>query len=98
MEECHMSRSNSPRARLSRSRGALPPRRIAASQTRLSAARRLQQLVWLGLIVIATTAEAETWKPGPNDPLEKYDMPPAYIYRLGTSPRMILQAFSPATR
>jgi len=25
----------------------------------------------------------------PNEPLEKYNMPPAYIYRLETSPRMI---------
>ena len=24
-----------------------------------------------------------------KEPLEKYDMPPAYIYRLDTSPRMI---------
>jgi len=41
------------------------------------------------LIVVATTAEAQTWKPSPNEPLEKYDMPPASIYRLDTSPRMI---------
>ena len=26
-----------------------------------------------------------------TEPLEKYDMPPAYIYRLETSPRMISQ-------
>ena len=32
---------------------------------------------------------AQTWKPRPNEPLEKYDNPPAYIYRLDTSPRMV---------
>jgi hypothetical protein len=51
--------------------------------------RRLQPLIWLGLIIVATTAEAQTWKPRPNEPLEKYDNSPAYIYRLDTSPRMI---------
>jgi hypothetical protein len=46
-------------------------------------------LAWLGLIVVARTAEAETWKPSQNEPLEKYDMPAAYIYPLDISPRMI---------
>lgn len=32
---------------------------------------------------------APTWKPQGREPLEKYDNPPAYIYRLETSPRMI---------
>src|SRR5213082_2157215 len=32
---------------------------------------------------------AGAWQPIPAEPLEKYDMPPAYIYRLETSPRMI---------
>ena len=31
-----------------------------------------------------------------TEPLEKYNMPPAYIYRLETSPRMISQ-FGPFT-
>src|SRR5438132_13324619 len=34
---------------------------------------------------------APTWKPRQKEPLEKYDMPPMYIYRLETSPRMISQ-------
>src|SRR5215475_6272973 len=34
---------------------------------------------------------APTWKPREKEPLEKYDMPPMYIYRLETSPRMISQ-------
>jgi hypothetical protein len=34
---------------------------------------------------------APTWKPREKEPLEKYDMPPMYIYRLDTSPRMISQ-------
>jgi len=32
---------------------------------------------------------APTWKPREKRPLEKYDMPPTYIFRLDTSPRKI---------
>src|SRR5215468_9718434 len=45
-------------------------------------------LVWLALLPIAS-AQTRTWKVNPSEPLEKYDMPPAYIYRLESSPRMI---------
>src|SRR5215831_16474738 len=34
-------------------------------------------------------AQRHASQPNPKEPLEKYDMPPAYIYRLETSPRMI---------
>ena len=88
-EQCHLSGSNASREKLSCSHGAVSPGRVAVWQNRLSAVRRLQPLIWLGLITLATTAEAQTWKPSLNEPLEKYDMPPAYIYRLDTSPRMI---------
>ncbi len=47
-------------------------------------------MIWLGLSVLATMAHAETWELNTAEPLEKYDMPPAYIYRLETSLRMIL--------
>src|SRR6188472_778756 len=47
-------------------------------------------ILFISLASIATapgqTAKA---KLNPNEPLEKYNMPPAYIYRLGTSPQMI---------
>ena len=33
--------------------------------------------------------QAQTWKPSPNLPLEKYECRRRYIYRLDTSPRMI---------
>jgi len=33
--------------------------------------------------------QPSTWNPHTNGPLEKYDNPPAYIYRLETSPRMV---------
>src|SRR6266511_2382125 len=46
----------------------------------------LVSLAWLATVAFG---QAQTWKPSPNEPLEKYDMPPAYIYRLDTSPRMI---------
>jgi hypothetical protein len=46
-------------------------------------------LVWLASLASAS-AETKTSPPNPSEPLEKYDMPPAYIYRLESSPRMIL--------
>src|SRR5215471_6290496 len=45
-------------------------------------------LVSLALLPSAT-AQTQTSQVNPKEPLEKYDMPPAYIYRLETSPRMI---------
>ena len=88
-EQCHMSCSNASPERLSCSHGAASSGRVAVRQNGLRAMRRLQPLIWLGLIMVATTAEAQTWKPRPNEPLEKYDNPRAYIYRLDTSLRMI---------
>src|SRR6266699_2076989 len=54
-------------------------------------ARRLTQLTFLVFIAAAATAlgQAPTWNPRITRPLEKYDNPPTYIYRLDTSPRMI---------
>src|SRR5207247_9794174 len=56
-----------------------------------STARRLPQLTFLVFIVAVATAlgQAPTWNPRTSRPLEKYDNPPAYIYRLETSPRII---------
>ena len=52
-------------------------------------ANRLSILL-VSLASIATASgQTATPKLDPNEPLEKYSMPPAYIYRLGTSPRMI---------
>src|SRR6266550_4263207 len=51
-------------------------------------------LACLPLLCGLTAASAQlapTWKPRQKEPLEKYDMPPMYIYRLETSPRMISQ-------
>ncbi len=45
-------------------------------------------LVSLASIATASGQTAKS-KLNPNEPLEKYNMPPAYIYRLGMSPRMI---------
>jgi len=44
----------------------------------------------------ASAQTAPTWKPYGREPFEKYDMPPAYIYRLETSPRMV-SIFGPFT-
>src|SRR6266487_3946828 len=41
------------------------------------------------LTFATASGQTATWELNPNEPLEKYDMPPAYIYRLETSPRMI---------
>jgi hypothetical protein len=56
-----------------------------------STARRLLQLTVLVFIIAVATAfgQAPTWDPRTTRPLEKYDNPPGYIYRLETSPRMI---------
>src|SRR5438876_4957604 len=44
----------------------------------------------VSLTALATASgQTATWELNPNEPLEKYDMPPAYIYRLETSPRMV---------
>src|SRR6267142_5205612 len=51
-------------------------------------------LICLSLFVLLAAASGQTPAPKPpvrTEPLEKYDMPPAYIYRLETSPRMISQ-------
>ena len=47
--------------------------------------------ILLGSIASMATAsgQAPTWNPRATRPLEKYDNPPGYIYRLETSPRMI---------
>ena len=45
--------------------------------------------VLLALIASIATASAETLPMSPKEHLETYDMPPAYIFRLETSPRMI---------
>ena len=47
-------------------------------------------ILLLSLASIATASgQPAISKLNPNEPLEKYNMPPAYIYRLETSPRMI---------
>src|SRR6478735_1151696 len=47
-------------------------------------------ILLFSLASIATGAgQTAKSKLNPNEPLEKYNMPPAYIYRLETSPRMI---------
>jgi hypothetical protein len=40
---------------------------------------------------VAAATEDAASKPRMTEPLEKYNMPPAYIYRLETGPRMISQ-------
>ena len=44
----------------------------------------------IGLISLANASgQTPSGKPIPSEPLEKYDNPPAFIYRLETGPRMI---------
>ncbi|PYK51445.1 MAG: hypothetical protein DME20_01730, partial [Verrucomicrobia bacterium] len=52
-------------------------------------------LLSLFLVSIAS-GQTAPHKPLPTEPLEKYNMPPAYIFRMETSPRMISQ-FGPFT-
>src|SRR6266567_3455402 len=48
-------------------------------------------LIGLSSLALLATASGQTpiRKPLRTEPLEKYDMPPAYIYRLETGPRMV---------
>jgi hypothetical protein len=80
------------------SHGALSPRSGATRRKRLDTARRLQQLLFVASLAWLATASGQTppGKPRMTEPLEKYNMPPAYIYRLETGPRMISQ-FGPFT-
>src|SRR6266540_3477158 len=54
----------------------------------VSAAPRVVWLVSLAALATAAGGTA-TWELNPKDHVEKYDMPPAYIFRLETSPRTI---------
>jgi hypothetical protein len=58
---------------------------------RSSTASTTNLLICLTWIASLSTASPQTdaSKLNPNEPLEKYNMAPAYIYRLETSPRMI---------
>src|SRR6266508_1399099 len=86
-----MSCFNVSTASPSCSHGAVPPCEAGTHHGRLDTARRLQQLTFLTSVVALATASGQvpTWNPHSNRPLEKYDNPPAYIYRLESSPRMI---------
>ena len=89
MEKRHMSVSKSLRARLNCNRCSRSKGHVAAGLKRISVTIQLKRLIWVGLFLAGAAAEAQTWKPTPKEPLERYDMPPAYIYRLDTSPRMV---------
>ena len=52
-------------------------------------ANRLPILLVSLASIAAASGQTGTSKLDSSEPLEKYSMPPAYIYRLGTSPRMI---------
>src|SRR6266496_3364420 len=86
-----MSCFNVSTASPSCSHGAVPPCEAGTHHGRLDTARRLQRLTFLTSVVALATAsgQAPTWNPHSNRPLEKYDNPPPYIYRLESSPRKI---------
>src|SRR6266516_6692486 len=65
---------------------------------RSSTVSTVSLLICVGSIAAFATASGQMppRKPLRTEPLEKYDMPPAYIYRLETGPRMISQ-FGPFT-
>src|SRR5438876_11857722 len=60
---------------------------------RSSAVPTVSLLICVNSIALLATATRQIppRKPIRTEPLEKYDMPPAYIYRLETGPRMISQ-------
>ncbi len=58
--------------------------------------KQLQTVIYvlsaIGLVSLATASgQTPSGKPIETEPLEKYDNPPAFIYRLETGPRMISQ-------
>src|SRR6201987_497036 len=55
---------------------------------KVAAASSLICLLLFGAVG-SVVAQAPVWNPHSRGQLEKYDNPPAYIYRLDTSPRMI---------
>jgi hypothetical protein len=68
--------------------------RVATQQRRLDTARRLQQLICLVFLIALVSASgqlAPTREAPRNEPLEKYDNPPAPPRKIETSPRMISQ-------
>src|SRR6266403_3359998 len=67
-------------------------RRARCGVRHYCAAFLLLSTICYQLSAISASAQlAPTWKPREKEPLEKYDMPPMYIFRLETSPRMISQ-------
>src|SRR5580704_6236337 len=81
-------------ASLSCSQGAVPPSFVTIQWIRLDTLRLLQQLICLVFLVAVTTASGQLAPVhrGPlNEPLEKYDNPPAPPQKIETSPRMISQ-------
>ena len=57
---------------------------------RMSTSRHQTSAIWILALASLATARGQTPLAGRfPGPLEKYDMPPAYIYRLDKSPRMI---------
>jgi hypothetical protein len=85
--------SRSSIASLSCSNSALSPSQVGRQRKRLDRARRLQKLTCLVALtagtVVSVSGQPSTWNPHTNGRLEKYDNPPAYIYRLESSPRMV---------
>jgi hypothetical protein len=77
------------------SSGAASPRSGATQRKRLDTARRLQQLILLASIVSLASASGQMLSPirrQPfNEPLEKYNNPPAPPRKIETSPRMVSQ-------
>src|SRR5438132_11353712 len=67
---------------------------ISSPQPQLYAAMRARYQLSAGMLIsLATLAtafgQAPTWNPHITRPVEKYDNPPALIYRLDRSPRMV---------
>jgi len=66
---------------------------VAAHEKRFDTARRLQQLICFVCLGAFATASGQTLapirKPPFNEPLEKYNMPPAPPQKMETSPRML---------
>jgi hypothetical protein len=78
--------------RLGRFDVSMPQLSLAVSKKLPASSYALIAINLASLVCLTSvSAQTQTWQLNPKEPLEKYDMPPVYIYRLETSPRMISQ-------
>jgi hypothetical protein len=76
--------------RLGRFGVSMPQLSLAVSKKLPASSYALVAINLASLVCLTSvSAQTHTWQLNAKEPLEKYDMPPVYIYRVEASPRMI---------